>query len=325
MSVRPRAARSSSPAHEFRGHLAGSTKTAAIVITCPAKINLTLEVLGRREDGFHALRSLMVPLGLADEISLEPAGAFAFSCSDPTLENDDNLVVRAARSLGPEGALPNVRLSLVKRVPSQAGLGGGSSDAAGVLLAAMDGALGYRPDRDWMSAARILGSDVPFFLARTAALVEGTGERVTAAGAIPAWHVAVVKPPVSVSTAAAFAALDGAGPRPSRARDVSVSVRALAALQRGDFDAVVALLHNDFASVMAARHPEIATALAALERAGASRALLSGSGSAVFALARDSAGAEGLLARVDLDPSYVRFSTRFASTPAWNAQTAPSL
>jgi 4-diphosphocytidyl-2-C-methyl-D-erythritol kinase len=310
-------------AHQFRGHVAGPTKTDAIVITCPAKINLTLEVLGRRESGFHALRSVMVPLGLADEMSLEPAGAFAFSCSDPSLENDDNLVVRAARALGKDGAPPGIRLALRKRVPSQAGLGGGSSDAAGVLLAAMDGALGEQPPRDWMAVARDLGSDVPFFLARTGALVEGTGERVTAAGSIPDWHVAVVKPPVAVSTAAAFAALDRSS-RPSRPRDSSVSLRALVALQREDFDAVLASLHNDFQAVIAAEHPEVATALAALERAGASRALLSGSGSAVFALARDAAGVESVLARLDLDPGYARFATQFAPTPAWNTQTAPA-
>ena len=323
MSVRPRAARSSYRAHEFRGHLAGPTKPEAIVITCPAKVNLTLEVLGRREDGFHALRSVMVPLGLADEISLEPAEAFEFSCSDPSLENGDNLVVRAARHLGQDGALPNLRLNLVKRVPSQAGLGGGSSDAAGILLAAMDGALGDRPTRDWMAVARGLGSDVPFFLARTGALVEGTGERVTAAGSIPPWHVAVVKPPVAVSTAAAFAALDRSS-RTSRPRISSVSLRALEALQRGDFDAVLALLHNDFQAVMAAEHPEIATALAALERAGAGRAMLSGSGSAVFALAREASEIENVLARLDLDPRYARFATHFAPAPAWNSETAPS-
>ena len=265
----------------------------------------------------------MVPLGLADEISLEPAEAFEFSCSDPSLENDDNLVVRAARHLRQDGALPNLRLNLVKRVPSQAGLGGGSSDAAGILLAAMDGALGDRPTRDWMAVARGLGSDVPFFLARTGALVEGTGERVTAAGSIPPWHVAVVKPPVAVSTAAAFAALDRSS-RTSRPRISSVSLRALEALQRGDFDAVLALLHNDFQAVMAAEHPEIATALAALERAGAGRAMLSGSGSAVFALAREASEIENVLARLDLDPRYARFATHFAPAPAWNSETAPS-
>ena len=265
----------------------------------------------------------MVPLGLADEISLEPAEAFEFSCSDPSLENGDNLVVRAARHLRQDGALPNLRLNLVKRVPSQAGLGGGSSDAAGILLAAMDGALGDRPTRDWMAVARGLGSDVPFFLARTGALVEGTGERVTAAGSIPPWHVAVVKPPVAVSTAAAFAALDRSS-RTSRPRISSVSLRALEALQRGDFDAVLALLHNDFQAVMAAEHPEIATALAALERAGAGRAMLSGSGSAVFALAREASEIENVLARLDLDPRYARFATHFAPAPAWNSETAPS-
>ena len=90
----------------------------------PAKINLTLEVLARREDGYHALRSVMVPLSLADAIAIEPSERFAFECDAEGLGGDDNLVVRAAAALG---ALPPVRITLTKHIPSQAGLGGGSS------------------------------------------------------------------------------------------------------------------------------------------------------------------------------------------------------
>src|SRR5262249_55837119 len=161
---------------------------------------------------YHALRSLMVPLALADELAIEPAGAFSFTCDDPALGGEDNLVVRAARAVDSEA---RVRIALRKRIPSQAGLCGGSEDAASRLLAAMDGAFGPQPARDWIALARALGSDVPFFLVRTGALVEGTGERVTAAGVLPPWHVLVVKPPAAVSTAAAYAELDRFE-RPSR-------------------------------------------------------------------------------------------------------------
>jgi 4-diphosphocytidyl-2-C-methyl-D-erythritol kinase len=157
-----------------------------MTLTCPAKINLTLEVVGRRDDGYHALRSVMVPLELADELQITRAGAFSFDCSDPALEGADNLVVQAALALEPP---PDYALSLHKVIPTQAGLGGGSTDAAGVLRAAMSGAFGRRYDNDWLELARSLGSDVPFFLADTGALVEGTGERVTAVGALPPWHV----------------------------------------------------------------------------------------------------------------------------------------
>lgn len=289
-----------------------------MTIACPAKINLTLEVLSRREDGYHGLRSVMVPLELADELHVEASERFAFSCSDPSLAGEENLVARAARALDPQ---PRLAIRLEKRIPVQAGLGGGSSDAAGVLRAAMAGAFGTSAEHDWMAIARSLGSDVPFFLAETAALVEGTGERVTAAGAIPRWSVLVVKPPAAVSTAAAYAMLDE-HPRASRTRSESVSIASLAALQRGDFDAVCARLSNDFHDVIAASSPPIARALSALTLAGAARPLLCGSGSAVFALERDAQAVATLDDRLDLPPEYARFRTAFAATPAWRGVLA---
>jgi 4-diphosphocytidyl-2-C-methyl-D-erythritol kinase len=279
----------------------------------PSKINLTLEVLARREDGYHALRSVMVPLALADAIAIEPSERFAFECDTDGLGGDDNLVVRAAAALG---ALPPVRITLTKRVPSQAGLGGGSSDAATVLRAAMDGALGSPPGVDWLQIARGLGSDVPFFLAGTAALVEGTGERVTPAGSLPPWNVLIVKPPAAVSTAAAYAAIDRTE-RPSRARNSSVSIEALTALQRFDFDAVEQLLQNDFHDVIASSVPEVATAIDALHGAGARRVLLSGSGSSVFTLAPAVERIEAIASRLHLPAGYAVYKTQFASTPAW--------
>lgn len=282
-------------------------------IAAPAKINLTLEVMSKRDDGYHALRSVMVPLRLCDELSIEPSERFSFSCSDESLGGEENLVVRAARALDPAASLA---LRLTKRIPTQAGLGGGSSDAAAVLRAAMQGAFPIAGAIDWMAIARSLGSDVPFFLAESAALVEGTGERVTAAGALPPWQVLVVKPPDAVSTAAAYAMLDR-HPRPTRARNSSDSLAALAALQRSDFDAVLALLGNDFQEPIATATPGVARALDALERAGAKRPLLSGSGSAVFALARDERTLREIDERLDLPPDYLRFPTAFADATQW--------
>jgi 4-diphosphocytidyl-2-C-methyl-D-erythritol kinase len=287
-------------------------------VACPAKINLTLEVLERRPDGYHALRSVMVPLALADTLEIAAAERFSFRCNDPALTGEDNLVVKAARALDP---LPNATIALRKIIPMQAGLGGGSSDAAGVLRAAMDDAFGTRYALDWLATARALGSDVPFFLADSGALVEGTGERVTAIGALPPWHVLVVKPPAAVSTAAAYAQLDRIE-RPSRPRNTSVSLAVLAAMQRGDFDDVERRLSNDFNDVIAASTPEVARALDALRAAGASNALLSGSGSAVFTLARDAATIAAIDARLDLDAAYVRYPTSFAQPHSWRGSVA---
>ncbi len=287
-------------------------------LLAPAKINLTLEVLDRRPDGFHGLRSVMVPLALADEIVLEPDETFTFRCDDPRL-GPNNLAERAYRALAT--AAP-AHIDLHKHIPSQAGLGGGSSDAATVLLAAMEGAFGPLPGREWLEIARTLGSDVPFFLVQTGALVEGTGERVTAVGALPAWHVLIVKPPVGVSSADAYAALD-LKTRPSRPRKDSVSLRALDALQRGAFDDVYGLMQNDFEDVVAEAHPPIASALAALREAGCERPMLAGSGACVFALVRTEAECAAMSEALELPDDYQTFATAFAQSSTWRG-TVPA-
>lgn len=284
-----------------------------LFLRAPAKINLTLEVLARRADGYHGIRSVMVPLELADELTIEPSTHFSFACDRSELAGDRNLAITALRALGD---LPPIRMKLRKNIPVQAGLGGGSSDAAAVLRAAMAGAFGSAPRRDWLQIARTLGSDVPFFLAGTAALVEGTGERITPAGAIPRWHALIVKPPVAISTAAAYDELDRTA-SPARPRKGSLSIALLAALQRADFEAVEGLMHNDFHDLIASGKPEVATAIAALRAAGAQRALLAGSGSCVFTLAPQSAKIERILACLELPPEYQRLTSAFAATPEW--------
>ncbi len=252
-----------------------------VIFRAPAKLNLTLEVLNRRADGYHLLRSLMVPIDLYDEVEIAPSAAgFRFACDVAELAHE-NLAEKAFRALEPPAG--DWAITLRKRIPTQAGLGGGSSDAATVLIAAMNGAFGAIGERDFVGMARTLGSDVPFFLAQTGALVEGTGERVVPVGELASWHVLLVKPPVSISTAPAYARID-AHDRPTRARGTSVTLEALAALQRGDFATVQRCLSNDFHDVLAESTPEIAQALRALRSAGAEKPLLTGSGSCVFAL-----------------------------------------
>lgn len=286
----------------------------------PAKINLTLEVLARRDDGYHGVRSVMVPLELADELTIEPSAGFDFACDRSELSGEHNLAVGALRAIRRD--LPPVRIRLFKRIPVEAGLGGGSSDAAAVLRAAMAGAFGAAPQIDWLHVARGIGSDVPFFLAGTAALIEGTGERVTPAGAIPDWHVLIVKPPVAVSTREAYRELDQIS-RPARPRRGSTSIAMLEALQRADFERVAALLQNDFHDVVVSRAPEIAAAIEALRSAGARNALLAGSGSCVFTLGSDRASIERIAERLKLPIDSESFLTRFASTPEWRPELLP--
>jgi len=286
-------------------------------LLAPAKINVTLEVLSRRDDGYHAIRSVMLPLALYDRIELEAAEVERFETSDPALAVN-NLVVRALS----ECELANrFEVSLHKEIPVGGGLGGGSSDAAAILRAAMSGELGPHGQREWLRAARRLGSDVPFFLSGTGALVEGTGERVTAIGALPAWWVVVVRPHAGVATAEAYRQLDAAraaaGAPPSRPRDESASLAAVDAIQRGDFAALLASLVNDFHAPIVAAYPQIEQAMEALRTAGAPHALLSGSGSCLFAIFEAEDEARAVAQRLEA-PAYEQlFTVPFHRDAAW--------
>lgn len=299
------------------------TKGAPVTLLAPAKINLTLEILARRDDGYHALRSVMVPIALHDEIAVEPAERFTFTC-EPSGLAPENLVVRAFAAAGLERA--PLAVTLRKRVPVGAGLGGGSSDAASVLRAAMDGACGALPAGDWVARARALGSDVPFFLVDAPALVEGTGERVTALGAAPPWWIVLAVPAVHVATGPAYgllAARRADHPAPTRPRADSASLRCGEALQRGDFEGVLATITNDFEPVVRAAYPLVDVTLRALADAGApGRAMLSGSGGACFALFADEGAARAFAARVQVPPDTALHVVPFAPSQVWRTMAA---
>jgi 4-diphosphocytidyl-2-C-methyl-D-erythritol kinase len=272
----------------------------------PAKINLTLEILSRREDGYHNLRSLMVPIGLYDRITVDQASSASFTTNIPGLL-DDNSILRALAAVGVAAPL---RISLEKGIPIGGGLGGGSSDAAVVLQAAMDGAFGALEARDYLAIARSLGSDVPFFLLGSAGLVEGTGERITAVGKTPAWYALIVRPAAAVGTADAYRLLAASRSdwAPSRPRAASITLAAIDALQRGDFAALQVHLGNDFHDLILAAFPPIARAHAAMRSAGASQAMLSGSGSCLFALFPNEADAHTVhdaMARDAIEDAFV--------------------
>jgi 4-diphosphocytidyl-2-C-methyl-D-erythritol kinase len=293
-----------------------------VILHAPAKINLTLEILNRQDDGYHRLRSVMLPIALEDEIAIEPAERFSFACEPATLTGD-NLVVRAFAAAGAANA--PLAVTLHKMIPVGAGLGGGSSDAAAILRAAIDGALGTVEALDWLAVARALGSDVPFFLTGTGALVEGTGERVTAVGALPPWWVVVLAPDVHVDTGEAYRTLAAARaqtPPPSRARADSASIRALEAVQRADYAAAIAAATNDFEPLIAAKYAPVADALRALREAGAAHAMLSGSGGATFALCENEDEARMLGGAITLPVGAKLFVAPLAEASGWRAPSA---
>ncbi|NBV86630.1 MAG: 4-(cytidine 5'-diphospho)-2-C-methyl-D-erythritol kinase [Verrucomicrobia bacterium] len=174
----------------------------------PAKINLSLRILGRRPDGFHDLRSLMVPISVFDQLHIEhkDSGDLEFVCEAADIPLDDsNLVVRAVRLFcGTFGFLPRLRVELVKEIPHGAGLGGGSSDAATALLA-LNSVFQTELSRETMAElAAELGSDVPFFIYQSAAWIGGRGERVEPVQALPNVPLLLVKPPFGVPTPWAY-------------------------------------------------------------------------------------------------------------------------
>lgn len=197
-------------------------RLAPVIRLAPAKLNLTLAVVGRRPDGYHTLHTVMVPLALADRLSVAPATG-----GDDTLHatgfdpgpTRDNLALRAigaARTAAERARIPAPPLAvrLEKAIPVAAGLAGGSSDAAAAVDAAFEAWGAEVDDETRVSIALNLGSDVPFFLAGGAALVEGRGERVTRLHGITdhahgAPAVLLVTPPLPAHTAAVFAAWSG--------------------------------------------------------------------------------------------------------------------
>ena len=175
----------------------------------PAKINLSFKILRRREDGFHEIETLMAPISLGDELTIEPndSGAgLSFSSDDPTLPaGEENLVVRAARRFFAEiREEPRVRITLRKKIPHGAGLGGGSSDAASTLLGLNELYDGRLASPRLTSLAAEIGSDAPFFLARGAARCRGRGEIVEPVGSLPELSLLLLKPDFGVPTPWAY-------------------------------------------------------------------------------------------------------------------------
>lgn len=177
-------------------------------IEAPAKVNLSLRVLGRREDGFHEIETLMVPLSVADRLTLErrETAGVELACDDPTLPTDSrNLAYRAADLfLAEAGAAGGVRIALEKRIPHGAGLAGGSSDAASVLMGLNELFGDPLPEGTLAGLAALAGSDVPFFLMRGAAVCRGRGERVERADFTAKLPLLLVKPPFGVPTPWAY-------------------------------------------------------------------------------------------------------------------------
>lgn len=262
-----------------------------IELLAPAKLTLSLRVLGTRADGFHDLEALTVSVDAPyDALTVKPGPPgvrleVSGPCSLGIPEGEENLVVRAARAVLPEGA--GLVVGLRKQIPPGSGLGGGSSDAAAVLRVCAD-TFELEPEAVAAAAAAV-GSDVPFCLHQEPAWMRGRGEVIAPVSLAAPLHVLVVVPPFSISTAAVYRAWDElGGPRHARAIAAPAAVKHL-----------VDELSNDLEPAAEHVEPRLAPFRDALEDAAGAPALLAGSGSACWMPFEDPEGWRAAAARVE--------------------------
>lgn len=261
-----------------------------LTVRAPAKINWLLHVVGRRDDGYHEIRSLMQLIDLSDSISFKPARGLSLKTNMTGIPPGENLVYRAAVLLKEHtGYGGGVEMDLEKNIPVEAGLGGGSSDAATALLGLNElWGLGLARE-DLLELGARLGSDVPFFLSGAAALVSGRGEKCVPLGLGEALNMLVVKPAAGVSAGWAYRALRGYSELTKSDENIRIFIQAL---REGDFSRLRAHGCNDLEAAVLKVCPEIGRIKAALIEKGALYAAMSGSGSAVFGVFPDRPGSE---------------------------------
>ena len=261
-----------------------------LVVRAHGKVNLDLRVLGTRADGYHELRTVFQSIELHDTLTcVERPGPFALKCRTAGVPLDGaNLVWRAAaalwQALGRSGDPQDATVTIDKRLPLEAGLGGGSADAAAALFA-LARLWGGAPVTLLREVGSRIGADVPFFLSGGTALGLGRGEEIYPLVDLPPHWIVLVRPPFGVSTAEAYSWYDddrAAGMKESRELQVLPV----------PWPSRAAQMINDLEGPVARRHPEIGALKALLREAGASAAAMSGSGSAVFGLFRSRRDAE---------------------------------
>ena len=294
-----------------------------LVLNTPAKLNLSLAVLDRRQDGFHEIESLMVPVSISDRLHVRraPAGVFSLevvfagkigcetgqSLARDVPDDESNLVLRAARLLAERaGSDAGLTIRLEKHIPSGAGLGGGSSDAAAAFLAAVK-----LWNLDWSldqlaTLSAELGSDIPWFFAGTAGVVGGRGEQVTPVEGIPAYDVVIACPSEGLSTARVYAACEPDAHRRGHALALAT------ALQDDSLRQAFPLMHNSLQQPAQNLAPSVNRLLTDMAKHNALHPILTGSGSACFSLCRTTHEARQLAASLEAAGWPYVVSTRLA-------------
>lgn len=262
----------------------------------PAKLTLLLDVGPRQGSGLHPVVGVFQSVSLCDEVAIGPSDDWHLSVSGPASAGvpaaDANLAMRAARAFAALhfAEAQGVTLELEKRIPVGGGLGGGSSDAAAVLLGLNEATGGMISRKALEKLAATLGSDVPFCVRGGTVVVEGTGERLTTLPVREVLHWVLLPSSVACSTAEVYGRFDALGD--GRAPDLRAGPQDLAdALARGELDRIAASLSNDLEPAALDLHPALAAGRERLERVGALGVVLAGSGSTWAGLCRDAAHA----------------------------------
>jgi 4-diphosphocytidyl-2-C-methyl-D-erythritol kinase len=275
---------------------------SSITLNAFAKINLSLRIGPKRSDGFHEVRTILQGIDLSDRIVVEARrGPFEIVCSTPGVPTDrTNLVWKAAQHLwdaaGREGQVRDARITLGKKIPAKAGLGGGSSDAAAALSGLMRAWKLKVGDAALYAIAAKLGSDVPYFFVGGTALGLGRGEEVYPLDDLPRFWVVLIVPPFGIATTDAYEWLDDM----RRLSGASPLAPDSTPLEAGYLDTTwlgrIVPLVNDLERPVAERHPVVGKLKERLMKMGAAMAALSGSGSTVFGVFL-TAGAAGAAAK----------------------------
>jgi len=274
----------------------------------PAKINLFLYVTGKRPDGYHDLFTLMCPVTLYDTLRVDiGTGKTGIQCTSSDVPEDDtNLAWRAASAFFTDRekrtGLPSESFSIRidKHIPVGAGLGGGSSNAASILLGLNQWYGNLFSVDDLIRMGRSIGADVPFFILQQPAFATGIGDKLQPIEHLVPYPILLVYPGIDVPTAGVYKNLNlGLTKKPKGHRNLSFRERKVDAVRE---------LHNDLETVTATRHPEITAVKEALLRHGALGALMTGSGSAVFGLYRDTADARRAFQSISQHTGWKAFS-----------------
>jgi len=274
-----------------------------LICRSPAKINLCLDVLSRRDDGYHELQSVAHTVGLWDTLAFEFGGAgFSLRCNDAALETQDNLCWHAARAWqsATQIEIGGLKIALQKIIPSGAGLGGGSGNAAATLLA-----LNRKFDEplnanDLSEVAATLGADVPLFLRGGCVLMEGVGEKLTPLPPLSGWLL-LAQPTRGLSTPAVYRRFDELEKTSMRATSAL-----LAAMKTGELKQIADALGNDLTAAAQSLGEDVNGLIAKLRECGALSAEMTGSGSCVFGIFVDEATARAALRQCEGNPLFHR-------------------